>query len=401
MTAFRSENPKEARRQMLDFARLSIGRPQEIGPLNQHLPQQPIDRTNLNALTRSGPPADVPTGNAHAEGDFLFPPSSASSPFLISSFPDSSLPGDAKGWPTRTLTPDLPSSLPPLMLADFHMPDFIDRTWLWFATAFYLAGFVIGSIALLRERRHSRTLMFGVLFIGFALQTFGLYQRGLAVKGCPLGNNFEIFQFTAWSAISLYLVIGPAFRLSLLGYFTSLLAAVLTSASLAIPAWDATRRVGIFGGNPWIEFHAAIALFSYGVFALLALTSAMFLLQVFSLKKQRLRGLFSFLPSMRDLDHINLRLLGAGVVLLGSSLAVGSAYWVQDTATVNSAKLIITVALWTAYATVLGLRLKEVLISKRLAWTCIVLFAAALLSLQAVNASRPPLAAPTPVGVSR
>ncbi len=287
------------------------------------------------------------------------------------------------------------------MLADLHMPDFIDRTWLWFATAFYLAGFVIGSIALLRERRHSRTLMFGVLFIGFALQTFGLYQRGLAVKGCPLGNNFEIFQFTAWSAISLYLVIGPAFRLSLLGYFTSLLAAVLTSASLAIPAWDATRRVGIFGGNPWIEFHAAIALFSYGVFALLALTSAMFLLQVFSLKKQRLRGLFSFLPSMRDLDHINLRLLGAGVVLLGSSLAVGSAYWVQDTATVNSAKLIITVALWTAYATVLGLRLKEVLISKRLAWTCIVLFAAALLSLQAVNASRPPLAAPTPVDASR
>ncbi len=287
------------------------------------------------------------------------------------------------------------------MLADLHMPDFIDRTWLWFATTFYLAGFVIGSIALLRERRHSRTLMFGVLFIGFALQTFGLYQRGLAVKGCPLGNNFEIFQFTAWSAISLYLVIGPTFRLSLLGYFTSLLAAVLTSASLAIPAWDATRRVGIFGGNPWIEFHAAIALFSYGVFALLALTSAMFLLQVFSLKKQRLRGLFSFLPSMRDLDHINLRLLGAGVVLLGSSLAVGSAYWVQDTATVNSAKLIITVALWTAYATVLGRRLTEVLISKRLAWTCIVLFAAALLSLQAVNASRPPLAAPTPVDASR
>ena len=280
------------------------------------------------------------------------------------------------------------------------MPDFIDRTWLWFATVFYLAGFVLGSIALLRERRHSRTLMFGILSIGFALQTFGLYQRGLAVKGCPLGNTFEIYQFTAWSAIVLYLVIGPAFRLSLLGYFTSLLAAVLTSVSLAIPAWDATRRVGIFGGNPWIEFHAAIALFSYGVFALLALTSVMYLLQVFSLKKHHLRGLFSFLPSIHDLDHINVRLLGAGVVLLASSLAVGSAYWVQDTATVNTVKLVATVALWAAYAAALGLRLKELLISKRLAWACIILFAAALLSLYAVNASRPALA-PAPVKATR
>ena len=41
--------------------------------------------------------------------------------------------------------------------------------------------------------------------------------------------------------------------------------------SLAFPAWDGTRSNNLFGGNPWIEFHAALALFSYGVFALLAL----------------------------------------------------------------------------------------------------------------------------------
>jgi ABC-type uncharacterized transport system permease subunit len=32
------------------------------------------------------------------------------------------------------------------------------------------------------------------------------------------------------------------------------------------------RRTHIFGGNPWIELHAALAIFSYGVFGLLALT---------------------------------------------------------------------------------------------------------------------------------
>jgi len=276
------------------------------------------------------------------------------------------------------------------------MPDFTDRTWLWFATAFYLAGFVLGTIALLRERRQSLALTYIIVAVGWIIQTFGLYQRGLAVKGCPLGNTFEIFQFTAWSAIALYLVIGATFRLSLLGYFTSLLSAVLTAVSLAIPAWDATRRVGAFGGNPWIEFHAALALFSYGVFALLALTAVMYLLQVFSLKKQHLHGLFAFLPSIRDLDHINLRLLTAGVVILTASIAVGSVYWLQDLDKVNLAKIITTLAVWAAYAVVLCLRLKAVLISKKFAWTCILLFAAALLSLKPINSSRQPLPSSPP-----
>ena len=276
------------------------------------------------------------------------------------------------------------------------MPELTDRTWLWFATAFYLAGFLLGTLALIRERRQSMAVTYAIVLAGFVIQTIGLYQRGLAVKGCPLGNNLEIFQFTAWSSIALYLVVGATFRLSLLGYFTSLLSAVLTSVSLAIPAWDATRRVGAFGGNPWIEFHAALAIFSYGVFALLALTAIMYLLQVFSLKKQHLHGLFAFLPSIRDLDHINLRLLSAGVAILTASLAVGSVYWLHDLDKVNLAKIITTVAVWAAYAVVLALRLKNRLISKRLAWTCIALFAAALLSLKPVNASRPalPLAPP-------
>ncbi|HEY0943943.1 MAG TPA: cytochrome c biogenesis protein CcsA [Opitutaceae bacterium] len=268
------------------------------------------------------------------------------------------------------------------------MFDLIDRTWLWFAAACYLAGFALGTWSLLRDRRHSRGWMYAIISAGFAFQTFGLYLRGLAVKGCPLGNTFEIFQFTAWSAISLFLVIGPTFRLSLLGFFTSMLTAALTLLSLAIPAWDATRRVGVFGGNAWIEFHAAIALFSYGVFALLALTSVMFLLRNYSLKSKRLSGAFEFLPSILDLDHISLRLLGAGVFLLAGALAVGSVYWLRHPETVNTAKLLVTVAVWLAYLGAFSLRLRGMLVAKRLAWTCVALFGAALLSLGPVNSSR-------------
>lgn len=277
------------------------------------------------------------------------------------------------------------------------MPTFTDRTWLWFAAACYLAGFALGTVAVLRERKLSRALMYFIIAAGFALQTFGLYLRGLEVKGCPLGNTFELFQFIAWSAIALYLVIGATFRLSLLGYFTSVLAAALTAVSLAFPSWDATHRVGIFGGNPWIEFHAAIALFSYGVFGLLTLTALMYVLQVFSLKRQHLHGLFSFLPSIRELDHISLRLLSAGVILLTASLAVGAVYWLDDTSTVNALKLAITLAVWAAYAVVLILRLRSKLVGKRLAWILVALFSAVLLTLPLVSGGHSPSTSTAPV----
>jgi HemX protein len=263
-----------------------------------------------------------------------------------------------------------------------------DRQWLWCAGGFYLAGFLLGTFSLLRRGRPQGVAVYGLIALGYVCQNLGLALRGRLVGGCPLGNTFETFQFTAWSAISLYLVIGVAFRSSLLGYFTAVLGAALTLVSLAIPAWDATRRAHIFGGNAWIEFHAALALFSYGVFALLALTSALSLFRLYSLQSKNLGGWFSFLPSLNALDHIGVRLLATGVILLASSLALGSVYWIRDTGSVSPAKLFITILVWTAYAAALCLRLRGRLLAKRFSWTCLALFGAALLSLGPVDASR-------------
>jgi ABC-type uncharacterized transport system permease subunit len=266
-----------------------------------------------------------------------------------------------------------------------------DRTWLWAAAAFYFAGFALGTVALLRHGRPSGAGTYALIAIGYALQLAGLGVRGRAVSGCPLGNQFEIYQFTAWSAITLYLVVGFTFRNSLLGYFTSSLAAALTLVSLAIPSWDALQRAHIFGSNPWIELHAALAVFSYGVFGLLALTSILFLLRNHSLKSKHLGGWFSFLPSILDLDHIGVRLLGAGVAILAISLGVGSVYWVRDMSTVNLSKLLVTLAVWVAYTLALVLRLRGVLLAQRFSWACLGLFFAALLSVVPVDRSRHPL----------
>ncbi|HVS51360.1 MAG TPA: cytochrome c biogenesis protein CcsA [Opitutaceae bacterium] len=276
---------------------------------------------------------------------------------------------------------------------------FSDRTWLWFAAALYFIGFAQGTVSLLRGGRPAGSATYALIAIGYVLQLVGLGIRGRAVGGCPLGNTFEIFQFTAWSAITLYLVVGLTFRNSLLGYFTSCLTAALTVISLAIPAWDATTRTHIFSANPWIELHAALAVFSYGVFALLALTSVMFLLRNYSLKSKRLGGWFSFLPSILDLDHIGVRLLGAGMAILTLSLGIISAFWLRDPSSASVSKVLFAFVVWAVSLLVFALRLRGVLLTKRFAWACLALFAGALVSLVAVDRSRHPLP-PKPVAVS-
>jgi HemX protein len=273
---------------------------------------------------------------------------------------------------------------------------FSDRTWLWAAAALYLVGFVQGTVSLLRGGRPSGPATYLLIVAGYVVQLIGLGLRGRAVQGCPLGNAFELFQFTAWSAITLYMVVGVTFRNSLLGYFTSCLTAALTLLSLSIPEWDATQRIHIFGNNPWIELHAALAVFSYGVFALLALTSVMFLLRNYSLKSKRIGGWFTFLPSILDLDHIGVRLLTAGFSILTVSLAIIWAFWLHHPGSAGLAKILAAMIVWAVSATALLLRLRGLLFSKRFAWACLALFFGALVSLVAVDRSRHPAAAQVP-----
>lgn len=265
-----------------------------------------------------------------------------------------------------------------------------DRAFLWLGALLYLAGFLTGLMALLRrsDATGPRTWLNLLLVLGWACQWGGLYVRGMAVGGCPLGNTFELVQFVAWSAMLVYFFVGTAFRVSLLGLFTAGYAASLALISLLIAPWDVTRGQRIFGTNPWIELHAALAVFSYGVFGLLALTAVMHLLQNWSLKHKRLNGLFWFLPSVVQLDQINTRMLSLGVLLLSVSLGVGASWWLRNTDTVDQAKLLVTVGVWFAYLVVLLLRWFSRLVSVRFSWVCLVMFMLALLSLGPVNSSR-------------
>lgn len=262
-----------------------------------------------------------------------------------------------------------------------------DRSWLWAGTLLYTLGFLFGLASLLRGQRPSQTKLFAIILIGFVSQTIGLYLRGLEIGSCPLGNTFEITQFVVWSLVLLYMAVGPVFRMSLLGFFSSGLAAILGIVSLSLTAWDAERKAHIFGPNLWIELHASLAIFSYGIFAILALTAIMYLVQNDSLKRKKMKGLSPYLPSILELDQMILRLLLTGVIILTFSLILGSFYWFKNIDSVNWPKLTVTIAIWTAYFTLAGLRLRRRVVAHTLAWTCILLFLITLASIWPVASS--------------
>lgn len=263
-----------------------------------------------------------------------------------------------------------------------------DRDAIAIGAAIYLSAFLFGIIALLIRKPYSRTIMFVLLSGGFILQTLGLNLRGAEIKACPLGNIFEISQFIAWSLVLLYFIIGPIFRLRLLGFFTAGLAAILSGGALLVPSWDNAYPPGIFGGNPWIELHAALAIFSYAVFAIVALVSAMFLIQQHGLKKKQFKGLYQYLPSIQQLDLMAKRLLITGVSVLSAALIFGSVFWINNPELVPIFKLTATCLVWLGYLIVVFLRIQKKLVTRRHAVTAIALFLFALASLWPVQSAR-------------
>lgn len=263
-----------------------------------------------------------------------------------------------------------------------------DRLAMGIAAAFYATVFIIGLVVLLLRKPYPQPIMWALLIAAFLMQTLGLNLRGLQVGGCPLGNTFEIAQFIAWSLVLLFFLIGPVFHLRLLGFFTAALAAILAGGSFLAPAWDRPYPKGIFGGNPWIEMHAALAIFSYGVFALLALVSVMFLIQQHGLKNKHFTGVYQYLPSVQQLDAMAKRLLVTGVLVLSAALVFGAFFWIENIDLVPVFKLSVTCLVWSGYLVVLFLRLQKKLVTKRHAYACIGLFLFAIASLWPVQSAR-------------
>ena len=275
------------------------------------------------------------------------------------------------------------------------------RDLLWMAAVLYGIGLVSGlSLVSKNNKLVSSLLPLGIIIAGFVAQTQGLAIRGELVKGCPLGNGMERIQFILWSLVVGYLIIRVLFRLNLLGSFAAGVACMRGAISLSIPSldsayWEKDGYAGIFL-NHWVELHASVAIFSYGIFGLLATVSVMYLIQQKALRTKRPGSLAPFLPSIQQLETAGSRLLLIGSVFLTSSIVVGSLDWTRSPDSVSATKIGLTIALWLAYCSLWYLHFRQKLFGKKFAKACIILFAVAILSLGVVRSTASSAPPPSP-----
>lgn len=247
----------------------------------------------------------------------------------------------------------------------------MDRQLLIYATLCYFAA-IIRTVVSLRARvfRRSRVVFLSIA-LGFALQSAFLFIRGHALGSCPITNLFEVLVFLAWSIALIYMLIGTAYRLSLLGAFTAPLVFVLQITALLLPI-DVPRAS--LPPNPWLEFHASISIIAYGAFALACVAGAMYLFQERQLKTHQLRSIFYHLPPLPNLFSAMTRLLWFGFILYSAGLISG--FFVSEP--LPWTKIALAIAIWVLYGAILQGRYLRWVTPRRVATLCMIAFAVAL-----------------------
>src|SRR5256885_3924140 len=197
----------------------------------------------------------------------------------------------------------------------------MDRVILIVSTICFLAAVVHTVIELRGGIFRPMRFNFFAVGLGFVFQTAFLSIRGHALGRCPITNLFEVIVFVAWSIALFYMVVGPAYRLSLMGAFTAPLVVLLQLFALLAPI-DKPHR-GRLLANSWLEFHASISLVAYGAFALAGIAGAMYLVQERQLKTHQLHSIFYHLPPLTELFAAITRLLWWGFALYTLGLVSG------------------------------------------------------------------------------
>jgi len=186
-----------------------------------------------------------------------------------------------------------------------------------------------------------------------------------------------MFIFLSWSVVLLYLLIGPIYRVSLMGAFTSPLAFVLQA--FALLAINDAPVQSLVHPNPWLELHAAISVVAYGAYALAAVAGVMYLMQERKLKTHHLGTVFFNMPPIADLAAVINRLLWAGSALLTVGILSGFAVGAPPL------KIAWGVSVWLIFSAILLAEKLRRISPRRVAIVSVAAFVLTLATLWGIN----------------
>lgn len=226
-----------------------------------------------------------------------------------------------------------------------------DRLWLFLATLGYLASAGWGLYALGSQKPVSNRWTFLLIAAAFVFHTVFLHQRGEAIGHCPITNLFETLAFFSWSLVLTYLVVGPTYRMSILGAFTAPVVFLINFFALA-----AADQIDLPSSLPplgWqLELHATLALLGFGVLGLAAIASLTYLIQERQLKRHVLTSWFYNLPNVGRLERVQQQVLVWGFCIFSAGAALG--FFIPHHGPDDWVKIAWSAVVWCLYAALVG-----------------------------------------------
>ena len=206
-----------------------------------------------------------------------------------------------------------------------------------------------------------------------------LAYRGLVLNDIPRNGAGEILLSIAWGFAGLSIFLDLVFEHRLPVWLVS----IITAACIFIAEWMTISPAPIqHTGRPLIIIHVGTAILAYGILVAQSLNAIAYLLQDRALAKRKFGGIYSILPSLVPMDKIGTQLMGAVVWILGISLIIGAADWIQSSLNlIKLPKLTFALITWLGCLILIIQRRRHQMSSARFARVSLLILIPALIAL--------------------
>jgi cytochrome c-type biogenesis protein CcsB len=234
----------------------------------------------------------------------------------------------------------------------------------------------------LRRSEALSQVSLGLTAAGFASHTFVLGARMVAASSSAPPSFSEALSFFAWMIILVLLVVEFRHHIHVLGSFMVPLAVVSLVSAAALPETEPTLQP-VF---KTLWFHVTLSMLGTVGFAVAFVAGVMYLIQDRLLKSKQFNVLYSKLPALDFLDHLNQQSIVLGFPLLTLGIVTGaiSAELARGSYVSWNPEQTWALVTWLFYFIVLLGRLTVGWRAKRAAYLTVIGFACVVLTLVGV-----------------
>lgn len=246
--------------------------------------------------------------------------------------------------------------------------------------------YIVGTVSFLSySLRRSEALSkvsLGVTAAGFGFHTIALIIRMAGVSSSSPPSFSDALSFFSWMIILVLLVVEFRHQIHVLGSFMVPLALVSLISAAALPETVPTLQ-------PVLEtlwFHVTLSMLGTVGFTVAFVAGVMYLIQDRLLKSKRFNVLYSKLPALDFLDHLNQQSIVLGFPLLTLGIVTGaiSADFARGSYVSWNPEQTWALVTWLFYFVVLLGRLTIGWRAKRAAYLTVIGFACVILTLVGV-----------------